>query len=111
MAAMEQPQIDDIEEQIVTLRAALPIWRTEANDFVELAHNSEPAGTAMDERTLHRMRELLGATAGRHDTLLYRKKQDGARDLNPAIRAFRASPDAMPADVEAAAAMLPRPIS
>lgn len=41
MAAIEQPQIDDIEEQTVKLRAGLPIWTTEPNDHVKLARNSE----------------------------------------------------------------------
>jgi hypothetical protein len=48
MAAMEKPQIDDIEEQIIMFRAALPIWRTEGNDLVELARNSKRAVSAME---------------------------------------------------------------
>lgn len=66
--------MDDIEEQIVMFRAALPIWRTEDKDLVELVRKSKRTVSAMDKRTLHRMRGSLGATAGGHDTLLYLKK-------------------------------------
>ena len=111
MAAMEQPQIDDIEEQIVKLRAALPIWGTEANDLVELAHNAERAATAMDERTLQRMRGLLETTAGWHDTLLYWEEQDAAPALSADIRVLRASLDAMRTEVQVAASMFPSPTS
>lgn len=65
----------------------------------------------MDERTLHRVRGLPGATAGRHDTLLYWKKQDAATVLSADIRVLGALPDAMRTEVEVAASMLPYPMS
>ena len=99
---MENAQIDDINGQIVKLRAALPIWGVEANDLVELAQNAERAAVSPDMRVLQRARGLLETATGWHDTLLYWEDQDAAPALSADIRVLRGSLDAMRIEVEAA---------
>ena len=99
---MEKDQIKDINEQILKLRAALPIWGVEASDLVELAQNAERASAPVDERVLQRARGLLETATGWHDTLLYWEEQDAAPALSAEIRVMRASLDAMRAEVDAA---------
>jgi len=101
---MEKDQIKDINEQILKLRAALPIWGVEASDLVELAQNAERASAPVDERVLQRARGLLETATGWHDTLLYWEEQDAAPALSAEIRVMRASLDAMRAEVDAAIA-------
>jgi hypothetical protein len=101
---MENIQITDINDQIVKLRAALPIWGVEASDLVELAQNAERAATSVDERVLQRARGLIETTQGWHDTLLYWETQDAAPALSADIRMMRASLDAMRLEVDAATA-------
>ncbi|WP_454748315.1 hypothetical protein [Ciceribacter selenitireducens] len=102
---MEKNQIDDINAQIIKLRAALPIWGVEASDLVELARNAERAATKVDERTMQRVRGLIETTTGWHNTLLYWEEQDAAPSLSSDIRVIRGSLDAMRAEVAAATAM------
>ena len=99
---MEIAQVQDINEQIVKLRAALPIWGVEASDLVELAENAERAATSPDARVLQRARGLLETTTGWHDTLLYWEEQDAAPALSAEIRVLRGSLDAMRVEVAAA---------
>ena len=101
---MENTQITDINEQILKLRAALPIWGVEANDLVELAANAERASMPVDERVLQRARGLLETTTGWHNTLLYWEEQDAAPALSADIRVIRGSLDAMRTEVDAAIA-------
>jgi hypothetical protein len=53
---MDLKMPDDIEKQIVK---AVPGWREEANDLVELAHNAERIAQHMDELTLISNRDRL----------------------------------------------------
>ncbi len=101
---MEKNQIDDINAQIIKLRAALPIWGVEANDLIELADNAERAAAAVDERTMQRVRGLIETTTGWHNTLLYWEEQNAAPALSADIRVLRGSLDAMRAEVAAATA-------
>jgi hypothetical protein len=101
---MEKTQIEDINNQILKLRAALPIWGVEANDLVELARNAERAAAKIDERTMQRMRGLLETTTGWHNTLLYWEEQDAAPALSADFRVLRGSLDAMRKEVADAAA-------
>lgn len=100
---MEKTQIADINEQILKLRAALPIWGVEANDLVERAQNAERAAAHVDERTLQRVRGLIETTTGWHNTLLYWEEQDAAPALSADIRVLRGSLDAMRTEVSTAA--------
>ncbi len=99
---MENHQITDINEQILRLRAAFPVWSAEANDLIELARNAERAATAVDGRVLQRARGLLQTAEGWHDTLLYWEKQEAAPALGAEIRVMRASLDAMRVEVDTA---------
>lgn len=101
---MENNQIDDINQQILKLRAALPIWGVEANDLIELANNAERAAIGVDERVLQRARGLLETTTGWHNTLHFWEEQDAAPALSADIRVLRGSLDAMRKEVDAAIA-------
>jgi hypothetical protein len=102
---MEKTQIDDINAQIIKLRAALPIWGVEANDLVELAQNAERAAAKPDERTMQRVRGLIETTTGWHNTLLYWEEQDAAPALSAEFRVLRGSLDAMRSEVANATGM------
>lgn len=99
---MDIAQIDDINQQILKLRTALPIWGIEASDLVELAQNAERAAVSPDARVLQRARGLLETTTGWHDTLVYWEEQDAAPALSADIRVLRASLDAIRLEVDAA---------
>jgi hypothetical protein len=101
---MDKTQITDIAEQVLKLRAALPIWGVEANDLVELSGNAERAASKIDDRVLMRMRGLLETTTGWHETLLYWEAHDLEPALSAEIRVLRGSLDAMRTEVNAAAA-------
>jgi hypothetical protein len=101
---MEKTQIEDINSQILKLRAALPIWGVEASDLVEVARNAERAAAKIDERTMQRMRGLMETTTGWHNTLLYWEEQDAAPALSADFRVLRGSLDAMRKEVADAAA-------
>jgi hypothetical protein len=101
---MEKSIIDDINEQIPKLRAALPVWGVEANDLIELSRNAERAAAHIDERVLKRVRCLLETTTGWHDTLLYWEQKVTEPALSAEIRVLRSSLDAMRVEVDAAAA-------
>jgi hypothetical protein len=101
---MEKTQIDDIREQITKLRAALPVWRTEARDLTELSRNAERAASEVDERVLKRVRGILETTTGWHDTLLHWEQQDAEPALKEEIKVLRGSLDSMRAEVSTAAA-------
>jgi hypothetical protein len=101
---MDQAQITDINEQILKLRALLPLWGIEANDLVEFSRNAERAAANVDERIVRRVRGLLETSAGWHDTLVYWEEQDGETALRADIRVLRASLDATRAEIHAAAA-------
>jgi hypothetical protein len=99
---MDTVQINDINEQILKLRTALPIWGVEANDLVELAENAERAAVSPDALVLQRARGLLETTTGWHDTLVYWEKQDATPEMSAEIRILRASLDAMRLEVNSA---------
>ena len=101
---MEKSTIDDIETQMIKLRAALPIWGVEANDLIELSRNAERAAAGVDERVLKRVRGLLETTTGWHDTLLHWESLSAEPALSADIRVLRASLNAMRTEVDAAAA-------
>jgi outer membrane murein-binding lipoprotein Lpp len=101
---MEKSKIDDIETQMIKLRAALPIWGVEANDLIELSRNAERAAAQVDERVLKRVRGLLETATGWHDTLLHWESLHAEPALSAKIRDLRGSLNAMRTEVDAAAA-------
>ncbi|UVC12558.1 hypothetical protein IHQ71_30480 (plasmid) [Rhizobium sp. TH2] len=94
----------DINEQILKLGAAPPMWGLEANDLVELSRNVERVAANVNAWFRRGVPGLLETTTVCHDTVLYWEEQDAAPALSADIRVLRATFDSKRAEVHAAAA-------